>query len=211
MENKERFERLLRNWEVPEGLSEHEAWNRLERRIQSLPVRRETPVRSIAWVWTGVAAAAIIAGIFIFSGPDSEWVNTQAEVQEHKQIILPDQSEVILNAGSTLLYPGEWADDRLVRLDGQAFFNVSHGSEFVVETETGKVTVLGTSFDVCARGENFQVWCHSGKVEVEHLNSKEILTPGEMAFVESGRLSKVLFDANRPFWVDGEFLFENQL
>ena len=44
---------------------------------------------------------------------------------EQKRLILPDSSEVWLNAGSTILYPETFAKDkRLVILNGEAYFSV---------------------------------------------------------------------------------------
>ena len=43
---------------------------------------------------------------------------------EQKRLILPDSSEVWLNAGSTILYPETFAKDkRLVILNGEAYLS----------------------------------------------------------------------------------------
>jgi ferric-dicitrate binding protein FerR (iron transport regulator) len=64
---------------------------------------------------------------------------------------LPDGSRVELNSGSTLRYEREFGDERIVRLDGEAFFDVTDGSRsFVVRTFNADVRVSGTRFNVRA-------------------------------------------------------------
>lgn len=64
---------------------------------------------------------------------------------------LPDGTEVMLNAGSRLVYPKNFGKEkRVVQLYGEAFFKVKKDAKhpFVVKSGSINTTVLGTQFDV---------------------------------------------------------------
>lgn len=66
-----------------------------------------------------------------------------------KQVVLPDSSVVVLNAGSEISYPRQFrGKKRQVRLNGEAFFNVAHNpsAAFTITAPHLQVQVLGTSF-----------------------------------------------------------------
>lgn len=73
------------------------------------------------------------------------------------QVILPDSTHVVLNAGSTLRYPVNFLDknSREVLLSGEGFFEVRENkhSEFVVRVGDIEITALGTTFNVKAYPE----------------------------------------------------------
>jgi ferric-dicitrate binding protein FerR (iron transport regulator) len=78
---------------------------------------------------------------------------------ERMAVTLPDGSDVVLNASSSLRHrrgfswvPGVPQGRRVVRLEGEAFFEVTeHARPFQVSTGGARVTVLGTRFNVYAR------------------------------------------------------------
>jgi ferric-dicitrate binding protein FerR (iron transport regulator) len=122
-----------------------------------------------------------------------------ATASGEKEIIeLPDGSTVKLNAGSEITYLADgWDDERTLQLKGEAFFQVKKGSDFQVVTPTGTVTVLGTSFNVRARGEATEVICYTGKVRVQLDTVLATLTPGNAIRV-SNEAAPVRWD------IDGE-------
>ena len=69
-------------------------------------------------------------------------------------ILLPDSTDVWLNAGTTFSYPTTFGTrQREVELDGEAYFEVTPNARrpFIVEVDgAAAVRVLGTSFDVKA-------------------------------------------------------------
>ena len=68
------------------------------------------------------------------------------------KVVLPDGSQVDLNAGSTLRYHTDFgAKRRDLWLDGEGFFEVNKSSTpFVVHSGTVQIKALGTSFNVRA-------------------------------------------------------------
>ena len=54
---------------------------------------------------------------------------------QRAHIVLPDGSKVWVNAGSTLTYPSIFGEERRVKLNGEAFFEVAKGTlPFIVST-----------------------------------------------------------------------------
>jgi ferric-dicitrate binding protein FerR (iron transport regulator) len=100
---------------------------------------------------------------------------TTTEKAEYKYILLPDSTQVWLNAGSTLLYPDHFDKaTREVILSGEAYFDVKHAAEhpFIIHTGQIMTTVLGTAFDINAYADrlNIKVSVSRGKVKVSRGN-----------------------------------------
>lgn len=70
---------------------------------------------------------------------------------QRANVILPDGTDVWLNAGTTIRYPISFMKGkREIILDGEAYFEVVHNEKcpFVVHTYAMDVEVLGTKFNV---------------------------------------------------------------
>lgn len=75
---------------------------------------------------------------------------------ETREIILPDNSRITLNAGSVLIYPEKFSGaERTVFLSGEAIFEVTHNEAlpFMVNTTDLTIQVHGTTFNVNAYPE----------------------------------------------------------
>lgn len=97
----------------------------------------------------------------------AEWLAVNATGQP-LPLPLPDGSRVTLASGARLRYPARFgAATRVVRLRGEAFFQVFHDSAhpFRVLTSQLETTVLGTSFTVRA-GATTTVRVRTGRVRV---------------------------------------------
>jgi ferric-dicitrate binding protein FerR (iron transport regulator) len=110
---------------------------------------------------------------------------------EYRYMLLPDSTQVWLNAASTLEYPQQFATGkREVYLTGEAYFDVKHADKQPFLIHTGKVTtmVLGTAFNINAYPgrENIIVSVSRGKVRVNY-NEKEmaVLTQGQQVKVSN--------------------------
>lgn len=132
--------------------------------------------RRFLWGVAGAVAAAIALLVFAIFGIDRPRL-IQTQVQEQLSYVLPDQSRVRLNADSRLRYE---AGGRRVELQGEAFFEVTSGTDFRVTTPLGQVRVLGTQFNVFSRRDRFEVQCTEGRVQVTTETDVQgvILTPG---------------------------------
>jgi transmembrane sensor len=102
------------------------------------------------------------------------------------QLALPDGSKVWMNAQSKLSFPTSFGKkERVVKLTGEAYFEVAHASNwpFKVETEQQTVQVLGTKFNISAYPEDHQTvtTLTTGSVKVFDDRSSQLLVPGQMA------------------------------
>lgn len=148
------------------------------------------------WMW---AAAAVTGVLFLsaawFFMQNSSFTKHTSQYGEVKQLILPDQSVVTLNANSVLKYKKDWkeGESREVWLEGEAFFDVKHlhqegesikaSDRFLVHVSDMTVEVLGTSFNVSDRKSETKVVLQTGKVRVDFKDKKKqsmLMEPGDL-------------------------------
>ena len=201
------FDDVVNSWKVPEGLSNEEAWNKLQGRLKQ---EEEAVVRPIGrrWMPAAIAAACVVMAAFFFTGDDEVLTQSGLAIEE---VVLPDGSTVILNKGSELSFSQEnWNDERTVTLKGEGFFQVEKGSRFSVVTDRGVVSVLGTSFNVYQRSGEMEVDCYTGKVQVAGESNKVILTPGLHTRLTGNELTQPQsFLGEAPDWKEGVFRFDH--
>ena len=159
--------------------------------------------------WLSAAAAVVL---FMAAGwwyLNSIGPTVEAGLAQHREVVLPDASEISLNAGSSLRYDEDsWEQDRRIRLEGEAFFKVAKGKTFTVETETGSVRVLGTQFNVLQREGVFIVSCYEGLVRVDRKGESVELSAGK-SFRVIGASSETTDDlsGDAPGWTQDESTF----
>ena len=172
-------------------------------------------------VWLTVSVAASLAlGFFIsdrfFTKPVRDLVkeSTLALSNSPGQITtvtLSDGTTVHLNADSRIEYPAVfYGNERRVRLDGEAIFDVEHDASkpFVVETFRYDIRVLGTRFDVVAEEEEslFSTALLEGKVAlVDKADGRQYtMTENTVAVYADGGISLSELDSREDFlWTEG--------
>lgn len=155
-----------------------------------------------------VVVLALIGYYFIFFNART---TLKTGIAQKTVLLLPDQTEVSLNAMSQISYVEKtWQDHRQVKLHGEAFFKVTKGSRFDVETEDGTITVLGTQFNVKTRDQYFEVTCFEGLVAVKK-GQKIIKLPPEHTFriVNGKTSSSSSMKDNSPSWLMNESSFKS--
>ena len=192
--------------ELPTFDQEHN-WNEILKKRNSVGrVRSLRPIRSLLKV---AAVLALVLTTYLFINSRDTTVST--DLAQKESVILPDQSEVILNAESELSYnKSNWNDSRELSLKGEAYFKVAKGKKFTVETDAGSVSVLGTQFNVRLRADGFQVYCYEGLVQVQTADTIFNLAAGNGMIQETGevaRFKKILESA--PSWITHESSFVN--
>ncbi|WP_421805111.1 FecR family protein [Flagellimonas sp.] len=152
--------------------------------------------------------AILLTGSYFYINSLNEKVTTG--FAERSEVILPDNSELFLNADSRISYSEKnWDNQRNIKLDGEAFFKVAKGKKFTVSTEQGTVTVLGTQFNVENRKGIFEVTCYEGLVSVTH-NGKEVKLPaGNSYVVINGKQVTGTPKGTQPSWMNNESSFES--
>ena len=134
------------------------------------------------------------------------------------KITLEDGTQVWLNAKSSLHYPTHFAgSERLVELEGEAYFQVAHNEKlpFIVKTKNAVTQVLGTEFNFKAYDYgDTHVTLINGSVRVtEQQNQQEVmLHPGEDVQIDHSTKMTVREVDTRSFtaWKEGYFYFKDK-
>src|SRR5690606_24222208 len=106
----------------------------------------------------------VLAGYYYSTTTDT---SIESDIAQTNTFSLQDDPEGVLNSCSRFTYNKKnWANQREISLDGEAYFKVTKGNKFSVKTLEGTVTVLGTQFNVFARDGFFEVACYEGLVSV---------------------------------------------
>ena len=179
----------------------------LIRKIRQTPLVRTLPVQR---VWTVAAGIILLAAFVSFLRFYSSSITVPAGV--HQTAVLPDGSEVKMNAESSLTYyPFWWPFERKLTFDGEGFFNVRKGKKFTVYSSRGTTRVLGTSFNILSREEVYKVTCITGKVSVSNSpQNKVILLPNSQAEILANgtiRVNKEIDVTPEISWKNDLFLF----
>ena len=162
--------------------------------------------------WLQIAALFVVflSLTFVFKSqiPFTEY----ADNAQKTNFSLPDNSEVVLNAGSEIEYKKwNWNSQRHLNLKGEAYFKVAKGKTFEVETSLGKVTVLGTQFNVKARKNRFEVSCFEGKVKVNYQNKEVVITKGQSVAFADGKAIEIPENTSaQPEWINNELVFNKE-
>jgi transmembrane sensor len=162
--------------------------------------------------WLFRVAAILVLGFGITFFTQNFVSETQnASNGKKTSFLLPDNSEVVLNSGSQIDYKKwNWNNNRNLNLKGEAYFHVAKGRKFEVNTNLGKVTVLGTQFDVKARENRFDISCFEGRVKVNYNNIQIVLTHGQTVSFENGKQINDHTDAEKPDWLDNKIGFNKE-
>jgi len=167
---------------------------------------------SLSWLNIAMKIAAIlVVGVAVFMILNRDNVNSfQTEFAQNETITLPDNSIVELNEASQLQYnASKWKKKRALTLKGEAFFDVEKGQRFDVNTDFGKVSVLGTEFNVISRDSLFKVSCFEGLVQVDYNNKSMQLPAGTEFILKSGQGEKKPIVIAEPYWLKNMSVFEN--
>jgi ferric-dicitrate binding protein FerR (iron transport regulator) len=157
-------------------------------------------------------AAILIIGFGSYFYITSPTLTTHDTIAANKTLIeLPDTSEVMLNAVTSLSYDEDaWDEKREINLNGEAYFKVTKGNTFRVITDTGIVTVLGTEFNVKQRNNLFEVFCYEGSVKVSYTNTSVVLQPGQRYLILGGKeFRNEEENLKEPAWIRNESSFKS--
>jgi transmembrane sensor len=197
--------------------------NKIQNKEQSTAMVN-APVQSRRTQWQYWSAAAAILAVVIIplylllrtkeSSALALVINNGVEM---KHLVLPDSSEVELNAGSSVRYNNFGSGKtREVYLQGNAFFKVRKDKAhktFVVHANDVSVTVLGTQFNVNNRSAAIEVALTEGKVKLSVKNHEEAstnLVPGERAVLDTLHYTISKSTMNNELyaaWTQGKWTF----
>lgn len=156
------------------------------------------------------AILLLFAGIYLAVSLSASSTDYYTHIAQKETIILPDNSTVMLNAMSSISYDQDtWDLQRNISLDGEAYFKVSKGATFNVQTTNGLITVLGTEFNIRNRDNHFEVVCYEGSVKVTTARQDVVLKAGDR-FRESVLIAGTTTTSipKSPSWTHNESSFE---
>jgi transmembrane sensor len=144
-------------WPADDAREKEKVQQRMLQRLQNtLPGKKGrlywlTPFRTAAAVLIIVLAAALF---YYWPSTPVSYATITNPSGRIRQVQLPDGSTVWLNAASTLKYVSDFSNHRQLKLDGEAFFDVTHDAKHPFSVEAGgvQVTVLGTRFNIAGYG-----------------------------------------------------------
>lgn len=210
------YARLIKIWDgLPEVATppQLDIERELERFRSVHPAKTKTRVVKVSWGQRliGIAASLVIVSVlsYLLFNESIDGSTSVILAESHVELFLPDSSVVVLNKGSELAYNEEsWSDHRIVRLEGEGYFQVNKGSTFDVATSDGVVSVLGTSFNVKQRDQVYEIVCFEGSVGVKTNNHRADLIAGQgFQLIEGDTTAFKIVPGNEPDWINGKSTF----
>ena len=136
------------------------------------------------------------------------------KIAQKETIILIDGSKIMLNAESEIAYDRNYnIKNRNIKMEGEAYFEVQNNDlPFIIETEHGKVTVLGTSFNVRSREDGFEVGVNEGIVSISNDSTLIQLLEGQHINVSKTFNYKSISDISYekyPGWLNQKVYCKN--
>lgn len=207
------------------------AWRKHEERLQQtvpdyvtgdLEISPADHRPGLRWRYFAFAFLLLLGGLFFFlhrnvvsTDPVFKPFNNVVSTRygSKSKLILPDGSQVWLNAGTKLIYPNNFLQDsREVSLSGEAYFDVVHDEKrpFIIHTRKLDIRVLGTVFNVKSYPEDktTETTLIRGAVAIffkDRPEEKIILKPNEKIIVanepvgdSSSRLSPTALHGGLP-------------
>ncbi len=216
-ENRDYIDHLQSLWanaqsySLLDSIDLEENWQAVQSKLGKRTTYRKQLFWKIAATLVFFLTAAFLIKTFLYR--PLEW--QEFEASEQTTLTLPDGSLVALKAGSQLVYPTQFGDERRVKLKGEAFFEVEHNQEtpFVVEADQTETRVLGTSFNLRTAAEfsRLELVLVEGKVSFTSPLEKVVLEPGQRVSLGAGGLLEKTTNTNPNFqaWKTGRLVFEN--
>jgi len=185
------------------------------------------PKRSFRW--TRIASAILLPLLIAFGSyyyfstkhisVPQEFV-VMAENGQKTKVLLPDGTQVWLNSDSRLSYSSDFnAGNRKVKLEGEAFFDVTKSTEqrFTVEAASVNVVVYGTVFNVSAYNDEptIDISLLSGSIGVENNQNNQLLakiSPNQLISVSKKDLHWDIQSCDaqmESLWTQNILKFEN--
>ncbi|WP_183573619.1 FecR family protein [Mucilaginibacter sp. X5P1] len=134
-------------------------------------------------------------------------LSTAVGEQSPYPLLLADGTKVWLNAQSSITFPTAFnGKERIVRITGEALFEVAHNADhpFKVQTEKQTIEDIGTTFNVNAYVDEptTKTTLIEGKVKVNGM----FLEPGQQS---DGSHINAVNTRRYTAWRNGDFYFEN--
>ncbi len=185
----------------------------------SIPIRQILQMAAILLVVFGLGWAS---QFILFTNNQRTAQVTMQEIFVPKgqvnQVFLADGTRIWINSETQLIIPSIFtSDERVVKLSGEAFFEVAKDKKrpFRVEVNGQQVEVLGTSFNIRAydNSNEIETTLESGRIRLHTGNQITLLEPGEQSIFDK-KNNQLTFAKVNPItfssWKDGRYEFQNK-
>lgn len=205
------------------AFNNHELVNRLE---VDLPEKRAYNWKRFAVAASTVVILSIAALLFLLPNkqPHNETARNQpaslnqvsTAAGEQRHVSLPDGSTVLLNAGSSIHYPHQFAgNQRVIQMSGEAYFQVTSNPAIPFRIElrdNSQILVTGTAFTVYSyENEPVGATLLEGEIQVQSTSGQATLRPGQQVVIQKdGRLKVSSADTVQALaWKSGILQFDH--
>jgi transmembrane sensor len=207
--------------------TEDDLWQKIQNTISEETIEKRAILKPITHKWWAMAAALallIAASFYFFIGTKTGVETFQTAYGETRTLNLPDGSEVVLNANSSISFNKNWkvGEDRQVTLKGEGYFIVNeqgvttHKDRFIVHTPELDVEVLGTRFNVNTYRSQTQVVLQKGSVEIVTKTNKQekkysLMPEHSAVFDKQNDVVNISQVKSNVFvgWKDKRFIFDH--
>ncbi len=236
-ENKNLFDKVKKVWQASEICAEsfcpnvESAWEKVkqakDKPRQPHFEEESVPVAIDSRNWFPYVAASVALVLCVLVGwwamKDAHFVqkmsfqNEKIEANEKGQLVLADGSKVWLNSNTRFYYPKAFEGERIVYLEGEAYFEIAkdEARPFVIYSGKSVTEVLGTSFNVNTENNAVTVTVVNGRVALYPEGNKEgqvVLEKDDAGhFIKKDKLvrKKKNEDINYLSWQTGVLTFED--
>lgn len=203
-------EGFLQHLEIRYDKSREEAWTELDKKLSVKPTAKLVIFNRHRLSYGIAAAILLLTGVFSLLRFYTATITCPEG--KHLSYVLPDGSKIEMNVDSKITYqPFWWRFSRKLEFEGEAYFQVEKGKKFEVVSALGTTEVLGTTFNIYSRENEYKVTCITGSVKVTSFKSKvAVLTPNIEASINSDGNIMVLKDQRSEeniSWVHNMFSF----
>jgi len=196
-------------------LAELRLTNATRTAAENQPAGRVITMKSRNVKWWAAAAIIFLTSMIVWQySRTSGKLSIQTAYGETRQDVLPDGSQVMLNANTTLNYKNwKQGTDREVWVNGEVFFHVKKTAQktrFIVHTGHFDVVVTGTQFNVINRNNKNNVLLTEGSVTIANDGQDVYMKPGDyVEFNKTGIQKKDINNSRVLAWTEHNFSFEN--
>jgi transmembrane sensor len=159
-------------------------------------------------------------GAILYSGKSHTTMYNEVRTNKGKlyRMILPDQTVVWLNGGSSIKYPLTFGTDaRSVEMTGEIYFEVAHHADYPFLIKSGGVQIedIGTIFNINSFADNPSATATlvEGSARVTVNNREATLIAGQQSVISAGKNEiSIVKNVNLTqvlAWKNGFFYFQN--
>lgn len=199
-----------------ESFDTDSALDKVEASIAEQTAKEDAQVFQLKrWIMSAAAVVGLLAATtFVWKQVTTEQYPTNyASTDTRIDAQLQDHTQIKLDNNSTLnLISEDFNTERALSLNGRAYFEVTKDADrpFTVQMNQGKITVLGTAFDLHTREGVEEVYVTEGHVRYDIDTRSFDLKAGQYIKVIDGDVMRVaLKKPNYLSWKDGKLVLND--